>query len=506
MGDARLVIRNLNKSYAVPVLADVNCDVQRGEIHALVGENGAGKTTLINILTGLTGIDSGDIKLDDVAYQPKRPNDAFAAGVACAAQELSIIDTLSVAENVGLKHLPGRRGIVDRRALDAIARSMLSCVGLDDVEPDTAAGALSLAQRQLLEIARALASDPSLLLLDEPTAALNGVQAAQLHVLLKDRSKAGVSIVYVSHRLDDVLDVADTVSVLRDGRVVAAAPAADFSADDLVRLMAGDTLATHLTVRERSVESAAAIRADRVTSNSLPYPVSFTAHAGEITGLAGLAGAGRSELLHAMFGLTPLTGGTVTKTTGEDTVGIVDAKTAVDAGIALVGEDRQSMGLYNTLSVRANMMLPGGPGQRRLLSTIDDDQEQSATDRLIARLGIDCRGSEQVVAELSGGNQQKALIARWLHVGSEVFLLDEPTRGVDVATKHALYEHFRELAAQGASLVIASSEIEELMAVCDRIIVMSDRRIVDEFAPDTWSEEAILAAAFSAFSGAAAVH
>ncbi len=434
MDDARLVIRNLNKSYAAPVLTDVNYDVGRGEIHAIVGENGAGKTTLINILTGLTAMDSGEMRLDGALYQPTRPNDAFAAGVACAAQELSIIDTLSVAENVGLKQLPSQRGIIDRRALDTTARSMLACVGLDDVDPDDTAGSLSLAQRQLLEIARALASDPALLLLDEPTAALNGVQAAQLHELIRARSKAGVSIIYVSHRLDDVLDVADTVSVLRDGRVVAAAPAADFSTDDLVRLMAGETLAKPATARGKSAETAAAIRADSVTTNALPYPVSFTAHAGEITGLAGLAGAGRSELLHAMFGLVPLTGGTVTKTPGEKEVAIVNASTAVGAGIALVGEDRQSMGLYNTLSVRANMMLPGSPGQRRLLSTIDDETERSSTDGLISRLGIDCRGSEQVIAELSGGNQQKALIARWLHVGSDVFLLDEPTRGVDVAT------------------------------------------------------------------------
>ena len=500
MDDARLVIQNLNKSYAAPVLTDVNLTVRRGEIHALVGENGAGKTTLVNILTGLTDKNSGEIRLDGKSYSPAKPTDAFTAGVSFAAQELSIIGTLNVAENVGLRHLPRIRGVIDERSLDAKAREMLELVGLDDVVAGTPATRLSLAQRQLLEIAKALVDDPGLLLLDEPTAALNAIQAEHLHAIIRERAESGLSVIYISHRLNDVLNIADTVSVLRDGQVVAAKPAAEFSVDELVSLMAGEALEQSETASRQVGEVL--VRADAITTKKLPYPISLNAHAGEITGLAGLAGAGRSELLHALFGLDRLASGTVTKRGKDNDVTINDAKQAVRSGVALVGEDRQSMGLFEGLSVRTNMMLPGNRSQQARLRAIDTNNEKAVTKSLINRLSINCQGTEQSIAELSGGNQQKALIARWLNAGSDVFLLDEPTRGVDVGTKHALYDRFRELAGDGRCLIIASSEIEELMTVCDRIIVFSDRRIAAEFTRDEFDEGAILTSAFSAFSNA----
>jgi len=504
MDDARLVIQNLNKSYAAPVLADVNLTVARGEVHALVGENGAGKTTLVNILTGLTGRNSGEIRLDGQPYAPEKPADAFAAGVSFAAQELSIIGSLNVAENLRLRHLPRRRGVIDRSELEAQAREMLNLVGLDSVAAGAQASTLTLAQRQLLEIAKALSDDPALLLLDEPTAALNAIQAERLHAIIRERADAGLSVIYVSHRLHDVIEVADTVSVLRDGRVVASGPAAEFSVDELVSLMAGKTL-ERTTTASRQIGDVL-IRADAITTAELPCPVSLSARAGEITGLAGLGGAGRTELLHALFGLEVLTSGTVTKRYHDDDITIKNASQAVRSGLALVGEDRQSMGLFPGQSVRTNMMLPGNRKHRSLFRAIDTGNEQATADSLIHKLGIDCRGTEQDIAELSGGNQQKALIARWINAGSDVFLLDEPTRGVDVGTKHALYERFRELASEGACLLIASSEIEELMTVCDRIVVLSDRQVAAEFTREAFTEEAILTAAFSAFSQAARAH
>ncbi|MEM9209764.1 MAG: sugar ABC transporter ATP-binding protein, partial [Pseudomonadota bacterium] len=357
MDDARLVIQNLNKAYAAPVLTDVNLAVQKGEIHALVGENGAGKTTLVNILAGLTETNSGVIRLNGRAYAPEKPTDAFAAGVSFAAQELSIIDTLNVAENVQLRRLPRRRGVVDRRKLDHQARDMLALVGLDNVAPARQAAALSLAQRQLLEIAKALAGNPTLLLLDEPTAALNAGQAARVHGILRERANDGASIIYISHRLNDVLDIADTVSVLRDGQVVATRPPSAYSVDKLVSLMAGEAL--EHTTRAAGQKGDVRIRAEGVTTARLPWPINLSAHDGEITGLAGLAGAGRSELLHALFGLDARTGGTVTKRCADSDVAIIHAADAVKSGIALVGEDRQSMGLFEGQSVRVNMMLPG---------------------------------------------------------------------------------------------------------------------------------------------------
>jgi len=502
----RLVVASLDKAYAAPVLKDVNLTIARGEIHALVGENGAGKTTLLNILSGLTGRDAGRLILDGQPYEPARPADAFAAGVSCATQELSIITTLSVAENVSLRCLPQRHGIIDQAALRAKAKEMLSLVGLGSVASSAEAGELSLAERQLLEIARAFAGEPSLLLLDEPTAALNAIQTDRLHDILRQRTADGLSVIYVSHRLNDVLAIADRVSVLRDGRVVGSGPSADFSVDELVALMAGASLAAAANVASDRSAGQPLIRAEGITSRKLPIPVSLTAAAGEIVGLAGLAGAGRSELLHALFGLDTLTSGLVLKRVGDTEVEIRDATIAARNGLALVGEDRQSMGLFNGLSVTDNMMLPGDRRQRSRLRTIDRARERAASRSLIDKLGIACRSPDQDIGELSGGNQQKALIGRWLNAGADVFLLDEPTRGVDVNTKAALYRQFRELAENGCSLLVASSELEELMLICDRIIVLSDRRIAAEFRRDSYSEEAILSAAFSAFAGRAAVN
>ena len=500
MNDSRLVIQHLNKSYAAPVLTDVNLTVARGEVHALVGENGAGKTTLVNILTGLTERNSGDIRLDGEPFTPANPTDAFEAGVSFAAQELSIIGTLNVAENVKLRQLPRQRGVIDRQSLAAKAQEMLALIGLDDVAADAQAATLSLAQRQLVEIAKALVDDPGLLLLDEPTAALNAIQADRLHNIIRERASEGLSVIYISHRLNDVLEISDTVSVLRDGQVIATRPSSEYTVDELVSLMAGEALEQSTATAGQKGQTL--ISANAITTSDLPNPISLSAHAGEITGLAGLAGAGRSELLHALFGLDPLIGGTVTKRCDNSDVTINNATQAVRSGIALVGEDRQSMGLFEGQSVRVNMMLPGDRRQRSRLSVIDTNREQSTAESLIRKFVVNCGGPEQDIAELSGGNQQKALIARWLNAGSDVFLLDEPTRGVDVGTKHALYDRFRELAAEGKSLVVASSEIEELMAICDRIVVLSDRQIAAEFARDEFAEDAILTAAFSAFSEA----
>jgi len=498
--EARLVIQDLDKAYAAPVLKKVDLSVAPGEIHALVGENGAGKTTLLNILTGMTDCDGGRMLLDGERYAPRRPADALAAGVSLAAQELSIVNTLSVAENVGLRQLPARRGIIDRDRLERMAMEALALVGLDNVPPDRTAGELSLADRQLLEIARALAATPSLLLLDEPTAALNADQADRLHDILRERAAAGASIVYVSHRLHDVLEIAGRVSVLRDGRVVASDASSAYSVDDLVSLMAGRALAELPPRNASKAPGRALITAEQLTTQALNQPVSLRAHAGEIVGLAGLAGAGRSELLHALFGLDEVTGGTVTRRGDEGEVTIDSPATAIRAGVALVGEDRQSMGLFAGLPVMTNMMIPGGRAQRSPFATIDEGVERTASGALVRDLGIACRDPDQDIAELSGGNQQKALIGRWLNAGADVFLLDEPTRGVDVATKLALYQRFRELAASGSALIVASSEIEELLALCDRIVVLSDRRIAAEFEHDEFDEEAILTAAFSAFS------
>ena len=497
MADDRLVIKNLNKSYAAPVLHDVDLVVGRGQIHAIVGENGAGKTTLARILAGLTTRDSGALLLNQERYDPHQPTDAFLNGVSMAAQELSAISTLTIAENLQLRRLPSTNGVIKLATLADTATAALEKVGLGRLDTGTLAGDLSLAERQLLEFAKAILDRPGLLLLDEPTAALTRPQADRLHALIREVAEQGTSVIYISHRLEDVLNVADVVSVLRDGRLVASGPANDFSADDLVRHMAGDVFAP--VKRSAPQRGDTLLRIEDVMTADLPHPVSLDLGAGEIVGLAGLEGAGRSELLHAGFGLVPLMGGQVTRLTESGAVSVDSARTAVAAGMAMLGEDRQATGLYRGLSVRDNMMLPGKPTENTMTSVIDQRLELSNAEKLINRVGVRCRGPEQDIAELSGGNQQKALLARWLNCESEVFLLDEPTRGVDVATKSAIYDLLRELASDGCGVVVASSEIEELMTVSDRILVLSNRQIVEAFVRPNWSETAILSAAFSGF-------
>jgi ribose transport system ATP-binding protein len=500
MTAARLLVQNLNKSYAAPVLNDVSLTVAGGEIHALVGENGAGKSTLVNILTGLVEKRSGELLLDGRVYDPGRASDAFAAGVSFAAQELTTIDTLSVAENIGLRSLPSHLSVVDGQGLTETAQRLLNVVGLDGVSPATKVERLSLAERQMIELAKALCSDSRLLILDEPTAALTAPQADRLHQIIRDRAASGTSVIYISHRLEDVLAIADTVSVLRDGRLVMSQAASSLTVEDLVESMAGEVFQKRADVEVATPDMTPLITADAITSCDLPEPISLTGHAGEIIGIAGLAGAGRSELLHALFGLTPLSSGVVTRTKNGEQVVLRSAGQAVKTGVAFLGEDRQAMGLFNGQSVLANMMLPGKPENASPLRLVDRDRELAAAQALENKLDIRCHGLTQDIAELSGGNQQKALIGRWLNCESDVFLLDEPTRGVDVGTKSAIYDLLFELQSNGKCILLASSEIEELTTVCSRIVVMSGRKLVQTFERGEWSETEILTAAFQEFT------
>lgn len=506
MKSPRLAIRHLDKSYAAPVLSDVCLTISKGEVHAIVGENGAGKTTLVNILAGLVRRDGGEIELDGDPYDPCGPRDAFAAGVSIAAQELATIDTLTVAENIGLRGLPAHRGVIDRASLDDTTRELLGVVGLEEAKADMPVGKLSIADRQLVELARAFLADARLLVFDEPTAALTSPQADRLHRLIRERASTGTAVIYISHRLGDVLDIADTVTALRDGKVVLSESADSLVVDNLVTAMAGNVFRQHELEFRGEQPGAPLIRAEAITTADLPEPVSLTGHAGEIIGIAGLAGAGRSELLHAIFGLARLTSGRVVRVIEGADVALKNASHAVSLRLALLGEDRQSMGLFRGQSVQTNMMIPGKREDAFPLRLVDSREESTAAAALVSKLDIRCRGPAQDIDELSGGNQQKALIGRWLHCESDVLLLDEPTRGVDVGTKGAIYDLLFGLRDNGKCILLASSEIEELMTVCSRILVLSGRRLVREFTRGAWSETDILAAAFEAHTQEAANH
>ncbi len=500
MQQARLLIKDLCKSFSVPVLKGVELSVLPGEVHAIIGENGAGKSTLVNILAGLLEKDSGEILLDGAGYEPDSPVDGFDAGVSCASQELSIIGTLSVAENIALRKLPQRNSIIAQAEVEQQALKLLQLVGLEGIAPDALAHTLSLAERQLLEIAKALATDCRLLVLDEPTAALAGPQADHLHEIISNIAAAGTAVIYISHRLEDVRRISDSISVLRDGQVVASVPTSTISIPGMIEQMTGRVSLEGQGAPAPLREKQAALKIQELTSDELPHPISFECNVGEIVGVAGLAGSGRSELLQALFGLHPSTGGRISRCTQEGDITVKSASQAVKLGIGFLTEDRKFTGIYPGQSLLTNIMLPGINRVASSIGVIDRGLEKARGTELADKLAIKCNNLDQDISQLSGGNQQKALIARWLNCGSEIFLLDEPTRGVDVGTKDLIYRLLFDMQKQRKTVLLASSEIEELMTVCNRILVLSDRKLVKVFERGEWTEVDILSAAFQEYT------
>ncbi len=489
----RVRCAGIGKSYAVPVLTGVDFECLPGEVHALVGANGAGKSTLAKILCGLVRPDAGTMTLDGAPYAPAGKPDAEAAGIHIVHQELNLIGTLTVAENLFLARLPRRLGIVDRRRLRRDACEALARVDLAGLDPDTPVARLGVGVRQQLEIAAALAQRCRLLILDEPTAALMDPQIERLFEHIGRLRAAGVSIVYVSHRMDEIRRIADRVSVLRDGRLVTTRPASELPPGEAVRLMAG-----------RDVDAAAPstrtpgpvrLRVRGLSRGGAVRGVSFDAHAGEILGIAGLVGSGRTELLRAIFGADRAEAGTVA-VGGRLPRRFRSPRQAMAAGLAMVPEDRKEQGLLLPCSVRINATLAHLRAFRRWGGRLDGRAEKLAAQQAGAAVDLRCNGVEQPVAELSGGNQQKVLIGRWLMRDAEVYLFDEPTRGVDVAAKTAVHRLLADLARRGKACVVVSSEMEELMALCDRIAVLSQGRLVGTFPRAEFSHRRLLQAAF----------
>ena len=487
-------MRGLSKSYAAPVLVDIDLDLLPGEIHALVGANGAGKSTLVRIVCGLTDADAGSMFLDGRPYVPRSKGDAEAAGVQIVMQELNLVETLSVAENLFFNRLPRRFGFVDRPALHREASDALAAVGLDEVAPSTPVSRLGIGRQQLVEIAAALARPCRLLILDEPTAALTDPEIDILFEHMRRLKKEGVGMVYVSHRMDEIRRITDRVTILRDGRVVETRPTRELSVDDVVQRMVGGARVEAFDPGDRAV-GPVALRVDGLSRGDRVREISFDVHRGEILGLAGLVGAGRTETLRAIFGADRPEAGNVFRGEIPDPVRIDGPQDAVRGGIGMIPEDRKQHGLLLPQSVRVNSTLSHLGVATQPKGWIRRMRESSVAKRLVDQLSIQTSSLEQPVVELSGGNQQKVVMARWLLRACDVLLLDEPTRGIDIAAKQVIYQLISALAAQGKAIVVVSSELRELMALCDRIAVLSDGRLVATFTRGEWSEERIMAAA-----------
>jgi ribose transport system ATP-binding protein len=483
-----LTLDHVSKSFGpVTVIDDVTVHVRAGKVQVLLGENGAGKSTLIKMMSGVYQPDGGRVLVDGEAVSLPGTLAAEKLGIATIHQELNLVASLSVAENVMMGRFPRRFGIVDRRELKRRARAALELIGLD-VDVDTKVGELGIARQQLVEIAKALSIDARILILDEPTAALTRHETEQLFAVVAQLRARGVGMLFISHHLDEIAEIGDTVAVLRDGKFVAEVPAST-PEPELVRLMVGRDIDEQYPRGTGPAASAdEVLRVEGLTS-SVFRDVSFTVHAGEVLGIAGLVGAGRTEVVRAIAGVDKYDSGTVSVRGRVLRKG--DVAGAIAAGIGHVPEDRKAQGLVLGASVNDNL------GYATLASSakaglVDFAGQRAAAEAVASRLRIRMRDIDQQIGSLSGGNQQKAVFGRWIIAGSTVLLLDEPTRGVDVGAKVEIYELVNAITAAGGAVVMVSSELPEVMGMSDRILVMRDGVVAGEVAAADATQDALM--------------
>ncbi len=493
-----LQARGLSKRYGVvQALDDVDLTIYAGEVHALVGENGAGKSTLINILAGVLQPDAGTLVLSGHEVRLRSAHEAATVGIAAVFQELSLVGSLSVAENIFANRQPvNRLNLIRGGELRRRAREVMNLFDID-LDPDTLVEHLSMAERQVVELLKALSSGPCVLLLDEPTSSLTQRETRILFALIQRLKQQGVAVIYISHHLPEVLELADRVTVLRDGRHVVTRPAEGLTERELVTLMVGREL-TDIYGRPGAIREQGT---PRFVVNGLRRhggfeAISFAVCGGEIVGLAGLVGAGRTEVGRAIFGAEPAEEGTI----------LIDGtpvrprspREAIRAGIAYVTEDRKEQGLYLRHGIRENLVAPrldrfsGNGGWMR------DDRVDEYAKASCRRFRVATPDVDQIVGRLSGGNQQKVLLAAWVGIEPKVLIADEPTRGVDVGARAEIYGYIRDLAAGGAAVLLISSDLQEILGMSDRILVMRAGRIVAGFSRAEATEDAIIAAALGA--------
>ncbi|GLS25084.1 sugar ABC transporter ATP-binding protein [Marinibactrum halimedae] len=497
-----LDVQGLYKTFAVPVLVDLNFTLRRGEIHALMGSNGAGKSTLSNIICGIHQPTQGNLTFEGKPHTPGSVKDAEDLGIRMVMQELNLFPTLSIAENLGFKHLGGKGGWINHSALREKASKALETVGLADLDPDTPVSELGVGQQQLIEIARVLADPVKLLILDEPTAALTDPQIELLFDQLNKLREQGVGIIYISHRMDEIRRISDRISILRDGQLVATENAADIDEDTIVNLMAGNVEHQALDTDTRGQRGDIAMKVENLSRKGAFEDVSLDVHQGEVLGIGGLIGSGRTELLRAIFGADVADAGSVKLASDnfQQAHRFTTPQKAISAGIGMVVEDRKGQGLHLSGSLIDNMSICKLNDLSNGLSVVDTTEEEKMVANISERLAIKYTTLSEPISNLSGGNQQKALIARWLLKDLPILLFDEPSRGVDARAKARIHDLIREQAAQGKAVIVISSETQELMGVSDRIVVMSNGKLAGEFDPQTLTEEQLLEASFRFYS------
>jgi len=469
-----LEARDIRKAFpGVVALDGVSLKLRTHSVHALMGENGAGKSTLMKIIAGIYAPDEGELRLQGQAVRFASPREALQQGIAMIHQELNLLPSMSVAENVWIGREPLRFGLVNHRELRHHTRALLERLHID-LDPDAEVRRLSIAARQLVEIARALSYDSHLLIMDEPTSALTERDAERLFVIVRELRAEGKGILYITHRLEELTEIADEISVLRDGRYVGSGRPGELGRDEIIRMMVGRTL-ERIFPHEPGEPGDVALSLSHLTLPGHFYDVSFELRCGEILGLAGLVGCGRSKLAEAIFGLTPASGGEI-RIDGQE-VRIDSPRTSVAHGLGFVTEDRKETGCFLTLDVLENVAISVLSRDFVRIGFVRGRALRRACREMLQRLRVKTPDLNECIGNLSGGNQQKVLLGRWLLLGPRILILDEPTRGVDVGAKAEIHQLISRLVAQGMAVLMISSELPEILGMSDRVMVMHEGRV-----------------------------
>jgi ribose transport system ATP-binding protein len=482
-----LRMEGISKSFpGVLALQYVSFEILPGEVHALMGENGAGKSTLMKILAGAYVADAGQILIDGEPVMIASPQQAYGHGISIIYQEFNLVPQLSVAENIFLGREAGRLGWLDAGRMRDEAQRLMTSLGAN-IDVRTAVGKLPVAMQQMVEIAKATSRKSRIIVMDEPSATLTEHELENLYGLIRQLKADGVSIVYISHRMNEVFSICDQITVLRDGKTIGTRSTAEVTADELIRMMVGRTLEDNFPKVTAKVGEPI-LEVNGLTRTGALRNVSFTVHAGEIVALAGLVGSGRTEIARCIFGADAFDSGTITLQ-GNPMLGH-SPRSAIKAGVGFVTEDRKGQGLLLELSVRENTSLAALRSFSKL-GFVDRDREQTAVKDYVKSLGVRTPSTEQRVKNLSGGNQQKVVLSRWLLTKSKLLILDEPTRGIDVGAKVEIYQLMNDLAAQGIGILMISSELPEVLGMADRIIVMREGRVAGELSRAEATQERI---------------
>jgi ribose transport system ATP-binding protein len=485
-----LEVRHIVKRFAgVTALSGVSLDFLPGEVHAVIGENGAGKSTLMKILAGVQTPDEGQVWLDSRPVEIDSVHTALGLGIALIHQELNLCDNLDVGANLFLGREPRRFGMIDFAKIRAQSKAYLSMVGLD-LDPGTLVGDLTIGVQQLVEIAKALSVDARVLIMDEPTSSLSQHETETLFGVIENLKSRGVTVIYISHRLREIIHLADRVSILRDGENAGRLGKSQITHDAMVTAMVGRDISQFYARTEHAI-GAAVLQVDGLRTTAWPdHTVSLSVRAGEMVGVAGLVGAGRTELLEAVFGVTPAIEGTVR--IDDVVMPPGSCRATIDAGMALVPEDRKTQGLILPIGVRENVGLPSLNRNKIAGGFLNSAAQAVDSRRMIAEMKIKTASDTTAVELLSGGNQQKVVIGKWLAMQPKVLLMDEPTRGVDIGAKQEIYRLMEQLARRGVAILFVSSEMEEVLSMSDRIIVMHEGRVTGELVGDQCDEESVM--------------